>query len=187
MTVGVAVPARDGRDQEEQHGSEDESELPAQRPAVDVLLARADHRDAEDEEDIRDDAACERAADDVRQPVVDSEQRDDQLGRIAEAGIEEAADARAGVLGRVLGRFADHPGERDESGCGDSELDDVTDIEGETDDERGRHEGERGPDQFPRHGRTLLRHSTPPDRTPRPPSTGFRPGGHVQSGCISLP
>ena len=48
------------------------------------------------------------------QPVRDGEQRDDQLGRVAEARVQEAADARACVLGCVLGRFADQPGERDQ-------------------------------------------------------------------------
>ena len=48
------------------------------------------------------------------QPVGDREERDDQLGRVAEARVQEAADAGAGVLGGVLGRFADQPGERNE-------------------------------------------------------------------------
>ena len=48
------------------------------------------------------------------QAVRDGEQRDDQLGRVAEARVEEAADAGPGVLGCVLGRLADQPGERDQ-------------------------------------------------------------------------
>ena len=58
--------------------------------------------------------AGERAAHDLRQPGVDREERDDQLGRVAEARVEEAADAGARVLGCVLGRLADQPRERDE-------------------------------------------------------------------------
>ena len=50
----------------------------------------------------------------VGQPVGDREQGDDQLGRVAEARVQEAADAGAGVLGGVLGRLADQPGERDQ-------------------------------------------------------------------------
>ena len=46
--------------------------------------------------------------------VGDGEQRDDQLGRVAEARVQEAADPRAGVLGCVLGRLADQPRERDQ-------------------------------------------------------------------------
>ena len=40
----------------------------------------------------------ERAADDVRQSAADREERDDQLRRVAEARVQEAADARPGVL-----------------------------------------------------------------------------------------
>ena len=49
------------------------------------------------------------------QAVGDREQRDDQLGRVAEARVQEAADAGAGVLGGVLGRLADQPRERDQA------------------------------------------------------------------------
>ena len=55
------------------------------------------------------------------QAVGDGEQRDDQLGRVAEARVQEAADPRARVFGRVLGRLADQPGERDQRGGGEQE------------------------------------------------------------------
>ena len=45
-------------------------------------------------------------------PSCDREERDDQLRRVAEARVQEAADAGARVLGGVLGRLADQPGER---------------------------------------------------------------------------
>ena len=45
-------------------------------------------------------------------PSRDGEERDDQLGRVPEARVQEAADAVARVLGRVLGRLADQPRER---------------------------------------------------------------------------
>ena len=51
---------------------------------------------------------------DLRQAAVHGEERDDQLRRVAEARVQEAADAGAGVLGRVLRCLADQPGERDE-------------------------------------------------------------------------
>ena len=46
---------------------------------------------------------------------------DDHLGRVAEARVEQTADARARVLSRVFGRFADQPGERDQRDRGEHE------------------------------------------------------------------
>ena len=57
--------------------------------------AAVDDRDPEDDQRRPDDRARDRAADDVRQPVADREHADDQLGRVPEARVEEAADSRA--------------------------------------------------------------------------------------------
>ena len=51
-----------------------------------------------------------------------AKQRDDQLGRVAEGRVQEAADAWPRVLGRMLGRLADQPGERDQRGRREHEL-----------------------------------------------------------------
>ena len=116
-------------------------------------VAAGDHRRAEDEQDVRDDRAGERAADDVRQAVGDREQRDDQLGRVAEARVQEAADAGAGVLGGVLGRLADQPRERDERERGEDEQRRLVQVEHVTRDEHERREGEQCPEDPPRHDR----------------------------------
>ena len=82
----------------------------------------ANEREPEHEQQVADDRAGQRAADDLGQPFVDRDQGDDQLGRVAERGVEEAADARARVLRRVLGGLADQPRERDQrSGREDEE------------------------------------------------------------------
>src|SRR5262245_41113151 len=74
-------------------------ELRDERRWLQARVAGPDgHREAEDEQDVRDDASRERAADDVRQSVADREDGDDQLGRVAEARVQEPADARPGVF-----------------------------------------------------------------------------------------
>ena len=111
----VAVKAGHGRHEEEQHREDDERELQDERAPVETRVIRPDeHREPEHEQDVRHDASRERAANDVRQSAADREERDDQLRRVAEARVQEAADAGPRVLGRVLGRFADQPRERDQ-------------------------------------------------------------------------
>ena len=111
MAVRVAVHPRNRRDEEGEHGEEHDRELRQQRAPVEALLrvAAGDHRDAEDEQDVRHDASGQRAAHDVGESVGDREEGDDQLRRVAEARVEKTADARARVLARVLGRLADQP------------------------------------------------------------------------------
>ena len=88
----------------------------------------ANEREPEHEQQVADDRAGQRAADDVGQPFVDRDQGDDQLGRVAERGVEEAADARPRVLRRVLGCLADQPGERDQRSGGEGEECSVADV-----------------------------------------------------------
>ena len=77
---------------------------------------------------LPDDRARQRAADDVGEPFVDRDQGDDQLGGVAERGVEEAADPGSRVLRRVLGRLADQPGERDQRSCREGEERRVADV-----------------------------------------------------------
>ena len=91
-----------------------------------------------------------------RQAVRDGEQRDDQLGRVAEARVQEAADARAGVLGRVLRRLADQPRERDQrSGREDEERRRRRDRRRSARRGRRRREHEAAPQDPARHAATL--------------------------------
>ena len=46
-------------------------------------------------------------------PLLEREQGDDQLGRVAERDVEQAADARARARGELLGRAAHQRGGRD--------------------------------------------------------------------------
>ena len=133
-------------------GGADEAELREERAAVEVLLRADDLGDAEHEQEVRDDAAGERAAHDLRQTVRDREHRDDQLGRVAEARVQEAADAGACVLGCVLGRLPDQPRERDERDRGEDEERGVAGVRGIADRDRGGREGQRRPEDPASHG-----------------------------------
>ena len=87
----------------------------------------------------------ERSAHDAGQIVRHREERDDQLGRVAEARIQEAADAGPRVLGRMLGRFADHPGEWDQGSAGDDEERRLVEVEDEPAEDRDGRSGQEVP------------------------------------------
>ena len=91
----------------------------------------------------------QRAADDLELHRVDREEGDDQLRRVAEGGVEEAADARSRVLRRVLGRLPDQPRQRDQRSRREDELDrpvEVGEIVEQHDDRRERERVRRGCD-----------------------------------------
>jgi len=157
VPLGVAGVAEDDRHERDEHGGSAEPEMREQRPAVELRLVRPDDLgDAEDEQDVRDHAAGERSADDLGQPVVDCEQCDDQLGRVAEACVEEAPDSGARVLCRILRRLADQPRERDERGAGEHEHHRVAHVrEVAQRDRRGR-EGKQRPEDAACHGAASL-------------------------------
>ena len=155
VTVGVPVEARNRRHEEGRDRDADEPELGEQRSPVELRfrIPAEDDRHAEHEEDVGDHASGNRAADDVRKAVGDGEERDDQLRRVPEAGVEQAAESRARVLAGVLSRLADQPGERHERHGGEGEERRPAEVEREVGDERGRGEGERRPEDLPAHGR----------------------------------
>ena len=150
MTLGVALPARDGRDQEQEARPEHQAEREQAREAIELALASEEQREAENEQEVADHAAGERAAHDVGQSVGDGEQGDDQLGRIPERGVEEASDPRARVMGGVLGRLADQPGEGDQRGGCEHEDEDVS-GRGAVDCDRDRRKDEREPEDASGH------------------------------------
>ncbi len=122
VAVRIAAPAGDRGDEEQDRRDREQPEREEARQAVERSPPACDESRAEDEEEVRDDAARERATHDLGQPIVHREQRDDELGRVAEGRVEEAADTGARVLCSVLGGLADDPRERDERDRGEHEL-----------------------------------------------------------------
>ena len=54
-------------------------------------------------------------------PGAQGHEGDDQLGGVAEGGVEQAADAGAGVVGQVLGGLAHEPGQGKDGQAGHHE------------------------------------------------------------------
>ncbi len=180
VRVRVAVPAGDGRDEEEQRREGDQPEREEARVAIEPSATTGHERGAEDEQEVPDHASRERAADDLRETVVHRDQRDDELGRVAERRVEEAADPRPGVLGGVLRRLADQPRERDERERREHELERLRRMHEVVQRDRERRERER-----PRRG---LRVPRPEKATDRPPRghRGRRACRHcLKTACLS--
>ena len=157
-SVSLRISAVSGhrRDHERRDGERHETDLHEQRAPVDRLPVRPrDLRHAEHEQEVRDDAARERAADDDRQVGADREESDDQLGCVPEARVEEAADARPGVLRRVLGRLSDQPRERDERERREDEERHLAGARELVDRDRDRGEEERCPEELRDHAITV--------------------------------
>ena len=97
---GLVPPFQSGivTTDEEERGGEHQSDRDQSGAAVDLLRRPDDQREPEDQQQVADHAARQRSANDLDQAVVDREERDDQLGRVAEGGIEEAADPRPGLF-----------------------------------------------------------------------------------------
>ena len=69
--------------------------------------------DAEREQQVREDRADDRRPHHVEEPRAERHQGDDQLGRIAEGGVEEGADGVAGVDRELLRRPDDETRDRE--------------------------------------------------------------------------
>ena len=99
MPLRVAAPPGERRNQEEQDRRGDERELLEHRGPVERLFVPAgDQREPQHEEQVGDDASGQRSPHDLRERVAHGDQGDDQLGRVPEAGVQEAADPRPKLL-----------------------------------------------------------------------------------------
>ena len=93
---GRAGPARRARARASPIGRWQRS---AERLLV-ALRAADEHRRAQHEQDVADDRADERGLDDLLEAFEQREERDDQLGRVAERHVQQAADAGAALARR---------------------------------------------------------------------------------------
>ena len=78
------MPGRDRRDQEEHRRERCEAERDEGGAAVEGAAAAEQEREAEHEQEVPDHAPGQRAAHDLEQAPVHGDQRDDQLGGVAE-------------------------------------------------------------------------------------------------------
>ena len=108
--------------------------LPLPAPAADQ------HRGAHHQQQVAEDRADDRRLDDLLQPRLEREQGDDQLRRVAERDVQQAADAGPGAVRELLGgaahqrrgrHDAERRGEEDQDRIGVGQIQDDRD-----DDER---------------------------------------------------
>ncbi len=121
----------DRRHDQRRGGEQQHRGLHAGAGAAEGLLFAAqpaeEHRGAEHEQDVADDRADDRGLDHLVQALAEGEEGDDQLRRVAESDVEQAADARPRTRRQLLGgaahqrRGGDDPqrrGGEDEAGAG---------------------------------------------------------------------
>ena len=157
MAVGIAFPPGNRRDEEHDDGEPHERERREARLTVDVAGAAQPQRETEHEQEVADDATRQRPADDLGETLLDGDERDDQLRRVAERGVEEAADPRARVVRRVLGRLSDQPCERDERDRREHELGHLIEVCDVVEEDDERAERERGREDLAHHAGNPIR------------------------------
>jgi hypothetical protein len=124
---------------------------------VDLATAAEEEREPEHEQQVPDHGSGQRAADDLELHRVHCEERDDQLRRVPEGRVEEAADPRSRVLRCVLGRLADQPRERDQRRRREHELERLRRVEDVVHDDHDGGERDRGEEDATDHGRVPYR------------------------------
>ena len=152
VAIRIAVPTRDGWDQQHHHRDQDEAELAEQRTPVELRVVGAENQcGAEHEQEVRDDAASHGAAHDVWQIVRDRDHGDDDFGCVSEARVQQAADPWPRVLTCVFSRFTDQPGQWHERQRGEHEQNRLVRVDEDIDEYRDRRERERSPEESSRH------------------------------------
>ena len=82
-----------------------------------------DVAETHDQRGVADQGPDEGRLDQRDQAALDAEEADQEIGRVAERGVEQAAGSGADAVGQLLGRGADEAGQRDDGGDGEEELD----------------------------------------------------------------
>ena len=108
------MESRHCRDEEQERRKENRRKRDKPRRAVDRPPFADEKHEPEHEQEVAHHRTGKRRADDIRQAVREGDERDDQLRCIAEAGVEKAADSRAGVVRCLLGRLPDKHCERNQ-------------------------------------------------------------------------
>ena len=97
----------DRRDQQPERCQHQQARRSSARHGVERLARRleppGEHRCPQAEQEVADDRAGDRRLDDVDQPLLEGEQADDDLGGVAERGVQQAPAVGPSVLGQRLG------------------------------------------------------------------------------------
>jgi hypothetical protein len=112
--IRIAVEAWHSHGERDDRGESDQAERDVGRVAIDRPGTAQKKREAEYEQEVARDRSNERGPDDRGQTLGDGDDRNDQLRRVAERRVQEAADNGADVNREVVRHLADQPRERDE-------------------------------------------------------------------------
>ena len=121
---------KDRRDNEADHAERQQGYPERGRSAVEILglVFQAAGQDAgpEHQQDIADDRAGQRCLDHIDQASLQGNEPDDQFRRVAEGGVEQAADPRPEMLSQVLSGRAHQTGQgNDRQTRGDEDPDGI--------------------------------------------------------------
>ena len=106
---------RDRHRRRGEHGQRRDQPGAARVEALGAVLQPADdERDTEHEHAVREDRTDQRRLDDLDEPLVQREQRDEELRQVAERRLDDAGAAGTEPRAQLLGRGADQAGERGE-------------------------------------------------------------------------
>ena len=148
MPLGSAGVAEHDHRQHDHDRDRAEPELREQRAPVDARAVRADDlRDAEDEQQVRDDAS--RRASRARPAAGRSFTARSAMissGALPKLAFRNPPMPGPGVLRRMLGRLADQPGERDERSAREHEHQRLVGVRRVVDADRDGREGEERPE-----------------------------------------
>ena len=108
----------EGREDERGDGEHEERGDHPRRLAAEaqgaVAPAAGDEGEAEDEEGVREDRADQRGLDDGDEPGLEREDADEELGEVADRGLDDAGRGGAEVVAELVGRLADEVGDAGE-------------------------------------------------------------------------
>ena len=143
----------EGRHEKAGHREEERRGVNAGGLGVELLLAvpepPEEECETEDEEQVSEDRSGERGLHDLDLALQQQENRDDQLGDVAEGRVQQPPDPWPRVKGELLGGAADQSREG-EHGSGRDEEDEQLGVEDELAEDRDRHEHEQPVERWAR-------------------------------------
>ena len=94
----------------------------------------------------------QRRLDDLEEPGLEREERDDELGDVAEGRVEDPADLRPGERSQPLGGRTDDPREPEDRGRRRGEHERLVRLQAELQEDRQQAEADRAQQHDPGHG-----------------------------------
>ena len=112
----------------------------AEKRSVPWRRPPASEREAEHEQRVAEDRADERRRDDLDEARLEREDREEQLGQVAERRLDDAGRGRAQAMGQPLGGLADRDRAAGEGDDGEDEADERRQVQqvGDRDERRRR-------------------------------------------------